>query len=172
MVYSILSLSGVWLDITREEMRMVCAKKISKNCVDDYYPNDSTCKECRKQLVRENRAKNADYYRNYDKKRFKEDPRVSERHKKYQQTEAGKASIDKSKKKWTAQNPVKRSAAWMVGNAVRDGRLMKQYSCSECGSGGRIHGHHDDYAFPLVVRWLCGKCHTQWHHENGQGKNG
>ena len=30
---------------------------------------------------------------------------------------------------------------------------------------------HDDYAKPLSVRWLCGKCHTAWHQENGEGLN-
>jgi len=151
---------------------MECSKQVSPKCSPDYYAGDKCCKECRRQLVRENRAKKADYYRDYDKRRFKEDPRVAARNKKYQQSEAGKASIKKAKKKWEESNSIKKGASTIVGNAVRDGRLEKPDSCSECGAGGRINGHHDDYALPLIVRWLCSKCHTQWHFENGEGKNG
>lgn len=26
-----------------------------------------------------------------------------------------------------------------------------------------VHAHHDDYAQPLAVRWLCPRCHVAWH---------
>jgi hypothetical protein len=26
-----------------------------------------------------------------------------------------------------------------------------------------IHAHHDNYHEPLNVRWLCTRCHKQWH---------
>ena len=152
---------------------MECAKKIVPDCSDEFYPNDKTCKECRKALVRQNRAKNVEYYREYDRKRFKEDPKIRERHKRYQATPAGMASTRKAKAKWEARSPIKKGASTMVGNAVRDGRLIKPDCCSECGQQHhRIHGHHDDYAFPLIVRWLCPKCHIAWHQENGEGLNG
>jgi len=124
-------------------------------------------------LVRENRAKKAEYYKSYDRDRFQNDPRVRERHTKYQATEAGKASITKAKKKYLSENPIKRGAVNMVNDAVRDGRLYKSDCCSECGANaGRIYGHHDDYAYPMIVRWLCSECHTQWHKLNGTGLNG
>ncbi len=138
----------------------------------EFYANDKTCKDCRKARVKKNRTEKAEYYRAYDKKRFKEDPRVKERHKKYQATEAGKESIDKAKKKWAESNPVKRGANVMVGNAVRDGIIKKGACCEICKCNPtRLHGHHDDYAYPLDVRWLCPKCHKQWHAKNGEGKN-
>lgn len=68
---------------------------------DQYYTSDKTCKDCRKELVRLNREKNAEYYKEYDKKRFNEDPRVRERHKRYQQTDAGKQSIEKARQKYS-----------------------------------------------------------------------
>ena len=102
----------------------------------------------------------------------KNDPRVKARHLKYQATDEGKESIKKSKLKWHESNPIKKGASTMVGNYVRDGRLTKPNKCSECKTKpGRLHGHHDDYALPLVVRWLCPKCHNNWHKENGEGKN-
>ena len=129
------------------------------------------CKECNKRDVRENRDAKIDYYREYDRSRANNPDRVEAREK-YQKTDAGKSSANTSKKRHAKKNPIKLLAARIVNNAVRDGRLTKSYVCSECGSCGRIHGHHDDYAFPLVVRWLCSKCHTKWHKENGPGANG
>ena len=67
--------------------------------------------------------------------------------------------------------PKKRKAANAVNNAVRDGKLTRQDECQECGSTRAVHGHHDDYAKPLEVRWLCAACHRQWHAENGEAKN-
>lgn len=78
-----------------------CKKCSTEKPADQYYANDRTCKECRKAAVRKNRAEKVDYYREYDRIRFKEDPKVRERNKRYQQTEAGKISIEKSRKKYS-----------------------------------------------------------------------
>jgi len=44
--------------------------------------------------------------------------------------------------------------------AVRDGLLPRQ-SCETCGRPAEIH--HDDYDYPLLVRWLCKRHHIDWH---------
>ena len=152
---------------------MKSCKKCDENKSDDeFYNRDNTCKECRKAMVRENRSKNIDYYREYDKKRFQNDPKVKQRHLRYQSTEAGKKSIRKAKDKYIEKNPVKRAAHVILGNAVRDGRINKPSACQACGAQkGRIHGHHNDYAKPLSVIWLCSKCHQTWHDKNGEGLN-
>ena len=137
-----------------------------------YVSNKSRCKECIKKSARESRAANVEHYRAYDAKRYQDDPRVKARHARYQQSEAGKEAGSKAKRKWARLNPIRRGANDIVNNAVRDGKLEKSYACSVCGSEGRIHGHHDDYAKPLDVRWLCSQCHTTWHKENGEGANG
>lgn len=130
------------------------------------------CKECNKKDVRENRIVNINYYLEYDKQRANNPNRVEARTN-YQKTEAGKLAMTKSRKKWQESNLIKRAASHLVNNAVRDKRLEKKYNCEVCNiSGVRIHGHHDDYAFPLSVRWLCPKCHSNWHKENGSAKNG
>lgn len=129
------------------------------------------CKECTRADVIANRAARLEYYTNYDKHRAMQPHRVAARHQ-YLQTEAGKQSRKRSTDRWQSTYPKKRHASHMVNNAVRDGKIEKQYSCSECGRDGvRIHGHHDDYGKPLEVRWLCSRCHTAWHRENGEGRN-
>lgn len=57
--------------------------------------------------------------------------------------------------------------------ALRVGELVRPEHCSKCGARDRkldgaskyhtIHGHHDDYAKPLDVRWLCAECHRSFH---------
>jgi len=130
------------------------------------------CKECNKNDVKENTKKNKDYYVEYDRQRDQLPNRILLK-KRYSQTDAGKESLRKSKEKYISTNIVKRAAHIILGNAIRGGKITKSSSCSQCNANDvRIQGHHDDYAYPLSVRWLCSKCHTKWHKENGPGMNG
>lgn len=110
----------------------------------------SACKECLSE---------------YDKKRANLPHRVKAR-KKYAETEKGKIAVAKAKKSWQERNIIKRAAHIIVNNAIRDGKLKKQ-SCEKCGNK-KVHAHHDDYTKPLKVRWLCPKCHIEWHKQNGE----
>ena len=129
------------------------------------------CKECTKNDVKLNMERNYDYYREYDRQRANLTHRVDARVL-YQKTDNGKKSGNKAKKSWAESNTIKRSASYLVNNSVKSGKLIKKYECECCGvSGVKIHGHHDDYAYPLSVRWLCSPCHRKWHKENGEGMN-
>ena len=57
--------------------------------------------------------------------------------------------------------------------ALEKGILVRAESCESCGATGRIEGHHDSYDAPLFVRWLCHRCHYNWHQNNtaAQAKN-
>lgn len=122
------------------------------------------CKECHKAKVRDNRAANVERYREYDAKRFQDDPRVRLRHQRYQASPAGRASMTETRRKWLELNSDKRAAHVILGNAVRRGSVHKPLSCEACGSSGvRIHGHHHDYTMPLNVKWLCPTCHRKEH---------
>lgn len=48
--------------------------------------------------------------------------------------------------------------------ALRVGKIFKK-SCEICGESN-AEMHHDDYSKPLEVRWLCRRCHTEWHKNN------
>jgi len=124
------------------------------------------CKECNKKDVRENRVVRIDYYREYDKARANNANRVAAREE-YANTPEGIAAHKRARAKWLENNVIKRAAQIIVGNAVRDKRLTKPSSCTNCGeTKKRIEGHHCDYSKPLDVMWLCSKCHSNWHKVN------
>lgn len=123
------------------------------------------CKECNKKDVRQNRADKIDYYRQYDKNRANKPDRVAARME-YAQTEAGKIAHRKGRELYSIRYPYKKLATNAIRNAIRSGKLVRPKNCEVCNAEGKIHAHHDDYSKPYEVRWLCVKCHTQWHKRN------
>tara|TARA_R110000803_G_C11758237_1_gene293552 strand:- start:45 stop:473 length:429 start_codon:yes stop_codon:yes gene_type:complete len=109
------------------------------------------CKICNNKDVRENRAVNVEYYREYDRAR-------------------GNRQTDEARKKYALAYPIANKARNMVSNAVRDKRLFRE-PCEVCNTEISVHAHHDDYSKPLNVRWLCAVHHFEWHSENGEGLN-
>lgn len=51
-----------------------------------------------------------------------------------------------------------------ANHAIRDGKLKRE-PCEACGKEP-AQAHHDDYNYPLKVRWLCKDCHARWHRDN------
>lgn len=148
--------------------KIVCKVCCSAKPFADYYESNlRTCKECVKQRVRRNRAAKVGYYRAYDAQRFKSDPKVIARHKRYQATPAGKAALRRSHLRTMERYPDRRTAHVLLGNALKAGRVAKPDTCEQCGRSPRkashLHGHHDDYTKPLDVRWLCVTCHRALH---------
>ena len=45
---------------------------------------------------------------------------------------------------------------------IKTGRI-KRMPCEICGADKNVHAHHDDYAKPLVFRWMCAKHHFEYH---------
>lgn len=109
------------------------------------------CKECNKVDVRENRGKNIEYYREYDRKR-------------------GCRQGYEHTKNYRKLYPNKYRAHSMITNAIRT-KKIKIMPCETCGRADTVHAHHDDYHFPLSVRWLCAAHHSQWHKKHGEAKN-
>lgn len=109
------------------------------------------CKECTKKDATKHRSENLEKIREYDRGRgCRNQEYIKEWRKKY-------------KKKYKAHSK--------VNNALRDGKL-KKLNCEVCGASKSVVAHHDDYDFPLSIRWLCEVHHKEWHLKNGEGKNG
>jgi hypothetical protein len=114
----------------------------------------SKCIECAKADVLRHRAANLDAVQAYDRERGKLPHRLANV-RAYHKAHPDK--IAKYHRKTWEKYPERRNAAVAVGNAVRDGRLMKQ-PCEVCGAT-KVEAHHDDYTKPLEVRWLCNPHH-------------
>lgn len=141
----------------------VCKECGLSDAETDFYPSINTyCKEHWKQRVKENRAANSDYYKEFDRKRANLPHRVEAR-KAYSKTEAFSASHKRASAKYQDKNKDRREAHILVGNAVRDGRLSSM-PCFVCGCYD-VEAHHADYASPLDVVWLCVKHHKKVHQE-------
>jgi hypothetical protein len=67
--------------------------------------------------------------------------------------------------------PVRTKAACyaVYNKALRLGDIVRPTTCAECGVSYEgslvklIQGHHEDYSKPLLVDWLCRKCHAKRH---------
>jgi hypothetical protein len=57
-------------------------------------------------------------------------------------------------------------ASHAVAKAKKEGLLVPK-PCERCGEV-KVHAHHDDYAKPLDVMWLCAYHHRQRHKELGE----
>ena len=109
------------------------------------------CKECTRKDVGKHRSENLDKIREYDRNRGN-------------RLQKGYA------KEYRTRYPNKYKAHNMVNNAIRDGKLFAE-PCGICGITESVHAHHDDYAKPLNVRWLCAAHHHQWHAKYGEAAN-
>ncbi len=87
---------------------------------------------------------------------------------KYSASPRGKAVIQA----YTERNRAKRNAYNKMRYARMRGELVNPGQCSACGGSNKVEAHHDDYAKPLAVRWLCRACHKTWHKLNGKALNG
>ena len=69
---------------------------------------------------------------------------------------------------WSAEanaelDAMKKQARLLANAAVKDGTLHKPNECPRCGSKKKIEAHHPDYCQPLLVEWLCQRCHRAYH---------
>lgn len=116
------------------------------------------CSDCTKKDNTKRRQDNLESVQAYDRKRNKTPERLAAKR------ESVKKNPDaprRAKRNWAERNKEKRAAHIIVGNAVRDGRLIKQL-CHVCGDE-TVQAHHPDYSQPLLVVWVCDTHHKDIH---------
>lgn len=145
----------------------LCATCLIKKPRADFYTHPRAsdgllgrCKDCHRAAMILNRRAKLEACREYDRQRAGDPRRVAAR-RLYSKTEAYRASHAKACAAYSHRHPERKSAQKKVNNAVRDGRLTTQ-PCEVCGSA-TAQAHHDDYARPLDVRWLCVPHHAAHH---------
>ena len=133
-----------------------CFKCQISKPLEDFYKHSqmadghvNKCKECNKKDVTNNRNKNIERIRAYDRERAK----IPERKK--TASEISKAWRMADKRRLTAHNAVAR--------AIKSGKLVR-LNCVRCNAE-KTYAHHEDYDKPLEVVWLCQPCHKQRHKE-------
>lgn len=132
--------------------------------VDGFYASNlRTCKECTKAKVRKNRAEKAEYYRAYDRKRYRDCDKRKSAAKRSANSPSGLRSRAKSLARIKSENPEKFKARNKVNNAIRNGKIERGTECHFCGGSERLQAHHEDYDHPLDVVWLCASCHGKLH---------
>lgn len=73
---------------------------------------------------------------------------------------------EKFKEMWIKskeKDPMKRKAREYLNHAIEYGQIEKPLECSLCKENKKLQAHHEDYARPLEVIWMCSSCHAYIH---------
>lgn len=107
------------------------------------------CKECQKARLRLQRSAD-DHVRDLEAERYRVNP-------------TRKLAINK--RHLTANRERYALMRWANGRmqrALKRGELTRPDRCEGCGIECKPDGAHSDYRQPLLVRWLCRRCHSLW----------
>ena len=125
---------------------------------DGRYPR---CRRCHAEAVRRWRDNNLEKARANDRQWKARNPdKHNAWNKRWQRNNAEK--VRAWTQRWKEENPEKRSAHTIVASAIKRGALVRA-PCLICGNED-ADGHHDNYARPLDVVWLCRSHHIERHH--------
>ena len=150
----------------------VCFKCGETKPLAEYYAHKqmadghlNKCKICTKKDANKHRAENLEYCKDYDRKRIDQPSRIAKRKEiaeRWKNDPELKEKMRLSRIVWLEKNTIKRAAHIITGNAIRDGKLVKQ-PCIVCGEDAEAH--HEDYNYPMDVVWYCKKHHGERHRQ-------
>jgi len=142
-----------------------CGNKFTTHYEQSKYCSDKCRIDAKKELQKESSKR-----RNKEKRReccrryyVKNKEQISLKLSNYYKTEKGREAKRRYYKRQKERFPEKIEARKIVKLLIACGKL-KPLPCEKCGNL-KVHGHHDDYSKPDIVRWLCAKCHSAYHRE-------
>jgi len=68
--------------------------------------------------------------------------------------------------KYLSKYPNRHEVRMQTNNAIDKGLIVRAKNCENCGGSENIEAHHDNYNYPLNIKWLCKNYHASWHCEN------
>lgn len=123
-----------------------CSFCVKENVAGWQKANPEKAREGKRRWQNENRAEIS----RREKQRSREDPQAAqERNERYRE-----------------RHPDRYRASNILNAALQSGKIEKPNTCEDCGKtfkSRQLHGHHEDYSKPLVVEWLCTRCHGDRH---------
>ena len=131
------------------EVKPTCDFNKKRNANDGLFPY---CKNCRREY---NRARRDNPSERSQQLRRESSARFKVAHPNYDA-------------EYRAANKFKVAARKALNNSIACGNTIKPERCDECElpfPANEIEGHHDDYTTPLMVDWLCRKCHGIRHRQ-------
>ena len=145
----------------------VCRDCLAEKPASEFYAIksglDPVCKPCRRLAVKAYRLSKLDAIRAKDRARKPERAVLRQRSRSFRERHPGKTT--EYTQRFKQKYPEKRAAQNAVYAAITAGTLKRPSTCEGCGGAVGIlerplQAHHDDYAKPLEVRWLCSGCHA------------
>lgn len=76
-----------------------------------------------------------------------------------------KKRTSESQKIWRQTRGLEQVCSTQIVRMLKKMGILVPQRCECCGAE-ETQAHHDDYNFPWKVRWLCAKCHNEWHKNN------
>ena len=123
------------------------------------------CKECTKLDTFGRTYEEIEKRKERDRNRPNKEDRVTKNKVRLENDPIAKRKNNEQKNEWCKKNKEKRNAHLRVSRAVMNGTIKREYNCSACSYDIKVEAHHEDYAKPLEVIWLCSKCHHARHVE-------
>ena len=131
----------------------LCGKMLSlsefSRCSHGRYGRYCRCKKCQALVGRIRRGRKSGR------------ERIRESQSEWRRRNRGVAAA--SAQRWKERHPERVRAQYAVRAGVLGGLLVRPERCEGCGKEKKVVAHHGDYARPLEVEWLCGRCHAVRH---------
>ena len=150
-----------------EEYRRKNRERMNKKAAERYWRDPEKFRARKRKYDASEQGKIANAKRNHAQWiETRDDPEWREKRatwaRAYRESHQEKHRLDSARQRIKFTDETK--AKSIVNHAIRDGKLKRE-PCEICGKEP-AQAHHDDYNYPLKVRWLCQDCHAKWHRDN------